>query len=303
MTILKKISIITTAIAISLFAISSFAYAASNDQSVKNYSYFIGYNMGSGISANKTLKAQGINSKEFAAGFEAAVKEQQPKISETQVQKLMQAFGAKMQKVQSAEQVAKFIANKTAFVDSPYFPRSNENKDNKVMIIEFFDYQCMYCSKISPTIKALQKANPDVEFMFVEYPIFGQSFKESLYAAQMGVAVFKLGGEKAYMIYHDSVFNSHEDEGKLQNKTIEKAAKESGVDFEKAVKLAKSDDVIKHIQDMLKLGTSKIDITGTPFMIITSVNNQTVENTEIIGGFTSQENIQKAIDNVKTLIK
>ena len=45
-------------------------------------------------------------------------------------------------------------------------------KDAKVNVIEFFDYQCMFCSKISPIVKQLETENPDVKFIFKETPIF-----------------------------------------------------------------------------------------------------------------------------------
>ena len=46
------------------------------------------------------------------------------------------------------------------------------NKDAEVVLIEFFDYNCVYCSKAAPDVEKIIKANPDMKFVFKEWPIF-----------------------------------------------------------------------------------------------------------------------------------
>jgi len=298
MKITNKI-IIGALVAVS-FSASAFAQDLTKKDPMADTSYSIGYNMCSTISQDPNLKKDGISTQELVAGFTAGATNQPPRIGKADILKKLQDFSTKIQKAKSLAQVEKFVKNSAPFTKSPYFPVVNEKKENKVMLLEFFDYQCGYCKKAGPVLEKVIQANPDVEFMFVEYPIFSSRMQESGYAAQMGVAVFKIGGEKAYLHYHNALL---ELKGKLTNKIIENTAKDSGVDAQKAVELAKDDDVAKHIQDMLAHGSYKIGISGTPFIVITSVAQPTVDNTEIIGGFTSQENIQKAIDNVKAKVK
>lgn len=63
-------------------------------------------------------------------------------------------------------------------------------KTAKVNVIEFFDYQCIYCSKVSPAIEKMQKEFPNVKFIYKETPIFSKRWEASKYAAQIGLDVF-----------------------------------------------------------------------------------------------------------------
>ena len=80
------------------------------------------------------------------------------------------------------------------------------NKDADVVIIEFFDYNCVYCSKAAPTVENLVKANPDVKFVFKEWPIFDKQMPTSDFAAKTGFKVFKEKGSDAYYKYHNAVY-------------------------------------------------------------------------------------------------
>ncbi len=41
-------------------------------------------------------------------------------------------------------------------------------QDAKVAVIEFFDYQCIYCSKLAPELEKVMKTSPDVRYIFKE---------------------------------------------------------------------------------------------------------------------------------------
>jgi protein-disulfide isomerase len=47
------------------------------------------------------------------------------------------------------------------------------NPDGKVTVVEFFDYRCGYCKSVAPEVLKLVQENPDVRFVFKEFPIFG----------------------------------------------------------------------------------------------------------------------------------
>jgi len=48
------------------------------------------------------------------------------------------------------------------------------NPDGKITVVEFFDYRCGYCKLAAPEVVKLIKDNPDVRFVFKEFPIFGE---------------------------------------------------------------------------------------------------------------------------------
>jgi protein-disulfide isomerase len=47
------------------------------------------------------------------------------------------------------------------------------NPDGKITVVEFFDYRCGYCKLAAPDVVKLINENPDVRFVFKEFPIFG----------------------------------------------------------------------------------------------------------------------------------
>ena len=47
------------------------------------------------------------------------------------------------------------------------------NPAGTITVTEFFDYRCGYCKLAAPEVVKLIAANPDVRFVFKEFPIFG----------------------------------------------------------------------------------------------------------------------------------
>jgi protein-disulfide isomerase len=47
------------------------------------------------------------------------------------------------------------------------------NPTGKVTVVEFFDYRCTYCKLAAPEVVKLIQDNPDVRFVFKQFPIFG----------------------------------------------------------------------------------------------------------------------------------
>ena len=48
------------------------------------------------------------------------------------------------------------------------------NPDGRITVVEFFDYRCGYCKLAAPEVVKLINENPDVRFVFKEFPIFGE---------------------------------------------------------------------------------------------------------------------------------
>jgi protein-disulfide isomerase len=84
-------------------------------------------------------------------------------------------------------------------------PRPYGPEKAKVAVIEFFDYQCVFCNRFAPELEKVMKAQPDVRYVFKEWPIFGSRWPESLQAAQQGLSVWKQKGAQAYVTYHNAL--------------------------------------------------------------------------------------------------
>ena len=158
-----------------------------------------------------------------------------------------------------------------------------------VKVVEFFDYQCAFCSKLSPVIEKIA-SNKDVELVFKETPIFGSHWAASSYAANVGNAIFKQFGGKVYLKYHNAVFDSHKDEGRLTNSDVDAAVKLAGVDL-KVLKI--SDSTAKTMALFAALG-----FRGTPMVIVMKSDPKSASDIKLIRGY-SPAGIDAAIKELK----
>ncbi len=278
------------------------AVSSTDDTVTKNASYTIGYGMGATIEADKNVKSYNLNNDKIVEGFSDALNAKKPAISPEEIAKNMDTLRNKVQQKMSKERVSSFLKVKDSIYGSDLTPKSDV-KDPEVVVYEFFDYQCMYCSKLAPQIEKVMQNNSDVQVVFAEFPIFGERAPASEYAAEVGTAIYKLYGADAYVKYHNGIFATGEDEGKLKDSTIDKVAVQSGADLTKVKKAIKDDKIANHLKDTLKLGFENLGIQGTPFLVIAPAVNANADNTTVIGGYTDADNIQSAIDKAKTAPK
>ncbi len=271
----------------------------TNSDNVKsNASYTIGYGMGSSIAQDPNLKSYGIYKDRVIAGFEDAMKAKKPEISEQEVKDNMDSLRQAMMTEMSQKRVASFLKVKDSIYSSDLTPKSDVKSPN-VVIYEFFDYQCMYCSKVAPEIEKIMKDNSDVQVVFGEFPIFGQRAPASEYAAEVGTAIYKLYGADAYVKYHNGIFATGEDEGKLTDSTVNKVATQAGAKVDAVKKAIKDDKIADHVKSTLQMGFKDLNIQGTPFLVVAPLKDANANNTTVIGGYTSAANIQKAINKAK----
>lgn len=132
------------------------------------------------------------------------------------------------------------------------------NKNGKVTLVEFFDYQCIHCIASYPIVTQAIKNNPDLRVVFKEYPIAGEV---STFAAKIALAA-NLQGKFAEM--HDALMHMGTI-GITKDKILE-VAKTVPLDFAKLKIDMDSKAVDDQIKANYKLGTS-LGITGTPAFI------------------------------------
>lgn len=143
------------------------------------------------------------------------------------------------------------------------------NKDAKVTIVEYSDFECPYCSKGHSTIKEVLKAyGNDVRLVFKHLPL--EFHPMALPAAKYFEAVAMQSHDKA-LKYHDIVF---ENQGELRTKKeafLKDAAKKAGADMKKIEADLNSESVMKRIEaDMAE--AKKFDFSGTPGFLINGVS-------------------------------
>ncbi|KRB44785.1 MULTISPECIES: DsbA family protein [unclassified Phenylobacterium] len=131
------------------------------------------------------------------------------------------------------------------------------NPDGKITVVEFFDYRCGYCKVSAPEVVKLINENPDVRFVFKEFPIFGG---ESNLAAQVALSPVAKPKTKA-------LFTAFMAEKALDEAAIDRHLRAAGIDPAIAKKEGASEAVQKHIADTRALAQA-LAIEGTPAFII-----------------------------------
>ena len=103
------------------------------------------------------------------------------------------AAGAQAVQLVTAEGQKQMLANPGTDVAGPM------NAD--VSIVEYFDYNCPYCKKQVPALKALLAQDPKVAVIYKDWPILGAV---SVYAASSALAA---GYQGKYLAAHDALIS------------------------------------------------------------------------------------------------
>lgn len=132
------------------------------------------------------------------------------------------------------------------------------NPDGDITLVEFFDYNCGYCRRALDAIQEVLAEDKNLKVVFMDMPILGPS---SRLAAQWSLAAQKQG---KYFEYHQAVLNHN---GQKDENSLEKIAKDIGLDVKKLKVDAVSDDVAKIIDENLGQAQA-LNIRGTPGFVI-----------------------------------
>ena len=162
------------------------------------------------------------------------------------------------------------------------------NPKGSVTLVEFFDYQCIHCKKMSPTIDNLVKKDSGLKVIYKEFPIFGKSSEMASRAA------LAAGMQGKYQAMHDALIKI---EKRLDNKIVMDTAKSLGLNVDQL----KKDMDSKEVTDILEANRAlaeKLHLMGTPAFIIASTpNGQFKSSSEpsFIPGAASEESLQELI--------
>jgi protein-disulfide isomerase len=105
-----------------------------------------------------------------------------------------------------------------------------------VTILEYFDYNCPYCRKLAPVLRALLVQDRRVAVIYKEWPIFGDI---SVYAARSALAAQWQG---KYVVAHDALFSGPE---LTTHQDVDEALARVGIDVARLKK-----DEVRHVDDI-----------------------------------------------------
>jgi protein-disulfide isomerase len=131
------------------------------------------------------------------------------------------------------------------------------NPDGKITVVEFFDYRCGYCKLAAPEVVKLIGENPDIRFVFKEFPIFGEV---SDTAAK--VALTQEGKAKGVDLYKVLMADKA-----LDDAALDRHLAEVGIDAAAAHKDADHPMIARQLLDTHALAEA-LKIDGTPAFIV-----------------------------------
>ncbi|MDB9761887.1 DsbA family protein [Alphaproteobacteria bacterium] len=141
--------------------------------------------------------------------------------------------------------------------NDPSIPYMGSDKP-KVIIIEFFDYNCGYCKKSMDAVAELLRTEYDLKISFRDYPILSPS---SRVAAKAALAAKEQG---KYFIFHSALMNM---QGNLNDENIYSIARNLDIDIQK-LKIDMQKATIEKIIEKNEVLAKKLNIRGTPTFII-----------------------------------
>ena len=132
------------------------------------------------------------------------------------------------------------------------------NLDGSVTLVEFFDYNCGYCRRAAPEVKAVLETSKDVRIVYREFPILGPG---SEIAARASLAARNQG---KYQQFHEAMMALN---GQAFEASVMEVAGDVGLDLEVLKTDMQSDLVNDHIAASLRLAEA-LRITGTPSFVL-----------------------------------
>lgn len=173
------------------------------------------------------------------------------------------------------------------------------NKDAKVVLVEYSDYECPYCNRFHPTMVSLLKEHEnDVVWVYRHFPLSFHPNAQPL--AEAAECVAKYGSEDAFWKFSDSVYEKMAT-GALYNSATDKTVSEetilslavtSGANRSQVKSCIDSHETAQIVKDD-QAGGSKAGITGTPGTIVVSQKG----GFELIPGALSLDQVDTILAN------
>ncbi len=185
-------------------------------------------------------------------------------------------------------QVPQASAKKPEVTNADYF---RGNKNAKVTLVEYSDFECPFCKRFHPTMLQVMKEYSDkIKWVYRHYPLsFHANAQKEAEAAE---CAGKLGGNDAFWKYTDAIFERTTSNGTgFALDKLTPLAKELGLNESSFKQCLDSSEMAKKVKDQMAKGTEE-GVTGTPGTIILAANG----NTQLIPGALPFEQVKPMID-------
>lgn len=168
--------------------------------------------------------------------------------------------------VDTTVDITKEIMDKISLKDVPM----KGNKDAKVTIVEYSDFQCPFCNRANPIIDQLMKDYKDkINLVYKQYPLPMHNWAKP--ASVASVCAYKLGGDEKFWDFHDKLF-ANQGQIKLDNSNdkFKEYAKEFGLDEKKFDECLADQTVVAKVDQDIAEG-STIGVNSTPSFIVNGI--------------------------------
>lgn len=163
---------------------------------------------------------------------------------------------------------------------------------NKVVLIEYGDFQCPGCGSLFPTLKPLKEHYKDqLTFVFRDFPL--TSIHPNALAAATAAEAAGLQGK--WWEYHDKLYQNQTNWSELdateRSEIFETYARDLGVNIEQFKKDVKNPKIVEKIKRDQALG-KKIGASATPTLVL---NGKTLAQGEWSSAQTLEDTLRNAI--------
>lgn len=192
----------------------------------------------------------------------------------------VQAYQRKQQAAQQQERQAFLQQTKTnpkAVIGSS--PTTGAKAGN-VLLVEFSDFQCPFCSKVQSILQPFMAKHSDVVTLVYKHFPLTSIHDEALPAAK---AAWAAGQQGKFWAYHDALFTHQDELGEVLYQTTAKALNLNSQRFDRDRAIAEAS-----IQKDIALG-EKLGVSGTPFFVM---------NGEAFTGISSVEELEQTLARV-----
>lgn len=165
----------------------------------------------------------------------------------------LKAAQVQAEQQQQAQAVQALEDRKDEIFNNPSDPVLG-SADADVTVVEFFDYRCPYCKRVSDSLTELVKGDPKVRVVYKEFPILGP---ESVIAAKVALAAHRQGK------YHEVHAALMAHKGAFDKAALLEVAANVGADAARLATDMEDPAIHGQLQAIDALAAS-LDITGTP---------------------------------------